>query len=84
MFIIIRVLTNCIIVICRDDDRDKPDMKPSSSEESVKRQTSNSNDLGPLEQSQAIWSTVPNVTENTANDMKMIINPTREVLETTV
>lgn len=59
-------------------------MKPSSSEESVKRQMSSSNDLALLDTSQTIWNTVPNITENSTNDIQMIINPSREVLETTV
>lgn len=69
----------------RDDDREKSEhIKLSSSEESVKRQASSSNDSVLLDTSQTIWNTVPTAPENTTNDLQMLINPSREVLETTV
>lgn len=69
----------------RDDDREKSEnIKLSSSEESVKRQASSSNDSVLLDTSQTIWNTIPTAPENTTNDLQMIINPSREVLETTV
>lgn len=82
---------NFFLPFIRDDERDKSDnVKASSSEESMRRRASSSNDSvlsespsPSLQYAQITWTNVADLAESN-NGSAILLNQTREVLETTV